>query len=201
MARVVLIVDSETGALIDVAGNIREGGRFKRFVKRMLSLDKNPVLDYGVNGGDTLTISKGGGRGAVINLKADVVNIDGELRVRGATTEGSFDGGSSDILDSLDGTEGQISLDETYVEDETSGEMRKVIKISLDQSVVGKLDMINAALGGVSNLVKRSEVASLATDLSVQEGDGIEELKGTVRVLLERIAEMSESSSSSGSSS
>lgn len=201
MARVVLIVDSETGALIDVAGNSREGGRFKRFVKRMLSLDKNPVLDYGANGGDTLTISKGGGRGAVINLKADVVNIDGELRVRGATTEGSSDGGSSDILDSLEGTEGQISVDETYVEDEESGEMRKVIKISLDQSVVGKLDMINAALGGVSNLVKRSEVAGLAADLSVQEEDGIEELKGTVRVLLDRIAELSEPSSSSGSSS
>ena len=33
MAKVISIVDSDTGALVDVAGNSREGGRYRKFVK------------------------------------------------------------------------------------------------------------------------------------------------------------------------
>lgn len=89
MARCVLIVDSETGKLIDAAGNVREGGRYRKFVSRMLSSDKNPVLDYGANGGDKLEISNGGYPGAEVNIKARVLTISGDLRVNGNTIAGS----------------------------------------------------------------------------------------------------------------
>ena len=201
MARVVLVVDSATGALIDVAGNVREGGRYKKFVKRLLSTDKNPVLDYGGNGGDTLTISKGGGKGAAINLKANLVNVDGELKVGGKTIAEIAASGSADLLNSLRGTKGEVAVDEVYVTDSSSGEERRYIQISLDQSVVGKLEMIDAALGGIMSLVKKSDVAALAADLSVQDGDTLEDVKGTLRVLLDRIRKLSGSSSSSSSSS
>ena len=200
MARVVLVVDSATGALIDVAGNVREGWRYKKFVKRILSTDKNPVLDYGGNGGDTLTVSKGGGRGKAINLKAETVNVDGELKVGGKTISEIAASGPADLLNSLRGTKGEVSVDEVYVTDSSSGEERRYIQISLDQSVVGKLEMIDAALGGMTSLVKRSEVAALAADLSVQDGDALEDVKGTLRVLLDRIRDMSGSSSSHSAS-
>ena len=203
MARVVLIVDSATGTLIDVAGNVREGGRYRKFVKRLLSTDKNPVLDYGGNGGDKLTISKGGGRGSEINLKANTVNIDGELKVGGKTIAEIASSGAVDVLNVLRGTEGEVSVEEVYVTDSSSGEEKKYIQISLDQSVLGKLEMIDSALGGITSLVKKSDVAALARDLTVQDSDTIEEVKGTLRVLLERISALAGSGStgSSGSSS
>lgn len=203
MARVVLIVDSATGALIDVAGNVREGGRYRKFVKRLLSTDKNPVLDYGGNGGDTLTISKGGGKGAAINLKANLVNVDGELKVGGKTIAEIAASGASDVLNILRGTQGEVDVEEVYVTDSSSGEEKKYIQISLDQSVLGKLEMIDSALGGIASLVKKSDVAALARDLTVQDSDTIEEVKGTLRVLLERISALAGSGStgSSGSSS
>ena len=203
MARVVLIVDSATGALIDVAGNVREGGRYRKFVKRLLSTDKNPVLDYGGNGGDTLTISKGGGKGTAINLKANLVNVDGELKVGGKTIAEIAASGASDVLNILRGTQGEVDVEEVYVTDSSSGEEKKYIQISLDQSVLGKLEMIDSALGGITSLVKKSDVAALARDLTVQDSDTIEEVKGTLRVLLERMSARAGSGStdSSGSSS
>ena len=90
-----------------------------------------------------------------------------------------------------------------YVTDSSSGEEKKYIQISLDQSVLGKLEMIDSALGGITSLVKKSDVAALARDLTVQDSDTIEEVKGTLRVLLERISALAGSGStgSSGSSS
>lgn len=193
MARVILVVDSTTGALIDVAGNVREGGRYKKFVKRILSTEENPVLDYGGNGGDTLTVSKGGGRGKAINLKADTVYIDGELKVGDKTIEEIAASGSTDMLSVLRGVKGEVSVDEVYEIDSSSGKERRYIKISLDQSVIGKLEMIDEALGGITSLVKKSDVAALASDLSVQDGDSLEEVKGTLRVLLDRIRQLSAS--------
>ena len=89
MARCVLIVDSETGKLVDVAGNVREGGRYRKFIGRMLSSDRNPMLDYGANGGSKLEISDGGYAGDEIDLKARLVNISGDLRVGGVTLAGT----------------------------------------------------------------------------------------------------------------
>jgi hypothetical protein len=201
MARVVLIVDSATGTLIDVAGNVREGGRYRKFVKRMLSTDKNPVLDYGGNGGDKLTISKGGGRGSEINLKANTVKVDGELKVGEKTIAEIAASEAVGVLDVLRGTEGEVSVEEVYVTDSSSGTESRYIQISLDQSVLSKLEMIDAALGGITSLVKKDDIAGLAKDLTVADGDTIEEVKGTLRVLLERINDLSGSSGSHSESS
>ena len=78
MAKVIAIVDSNTGALVDVAGNTREGARYRRFAKRMLSIGENPtVLDYGANGATKLEVSDGGYAGEEISLKADAVKVSG----------------------------------------------------------------------------------------------------------------------------
>lgn len=82
MARVVVIVNSDTGTLVDVAGNSREGGRYGKFSQRMLTPDgKN--LDYGADGNDTLVISRGGRQGKEIRLLADKVVIPKDLEVNG----------------------------------------------------------------------------------------------------------------------
>jgi len=83
MARCVLIVDSATGKVIDVAGNVREGGRYRKFVGRMMSADANPVLDYGVNGGNKLEISRGGYAGEEVKIKAATVKVSGDMEVAG----------------------------------------------------------------------------------------------------------------------
>jgi len=87
MARVVVIVNSDTGALVDIAGNAREGGRYEKFAKRMLSTDKDPVLDYGGNGGDVLIISANGENGKEIRLLADKVVVSNVLEINGKTMD------------------------------------------------------------------------------------------------------------------
>ena len=88
MAKVLLILDSDTGELVDVAGNARESsGRYGKFARRMLSTSENPRLDYGANGGSSLEISNGGSAGEAITLLARTVNVSGELRIRGSTVE------------------------------------------------------------------------------------------------------------------
>ena len=201
MARVVLIVDSATGALIDVAGNVREGGRYKKFAKRILSLDKNPTLDYGANGGDTLNISKGGVRGKEINLLADTVNVPGELKIGGKTVAQIASEGAGSVLDNIRGTKGEISVTDVYVTDSSSGETKKYTQISLDQSVLGKLEMIDAALGGISRFVMKSDIAAAIEDLTIKSTDTLEDVKGVMRVLLTRLHALVEGSSSSSGSS
>ena len=137
--RIVLIIDSATGAMVDVAGNSRETGRYSKFSRRMLSLHTNPQLDYGVNGGDTLIISKNGLPGKLINLIADKVNVSGELLVGGKTIEEIIAGGGTiSILDSVVGTEEQIDVD--TVVDETSG--KQVRQISLDPVITTKMEQV-----------------------------------------------------------
>lgn len=137
--RIILIIDSATGAMVDVAGNSRETGRYSKFSRRMLSLHTNPHLDYGVNGGDTLIISKNGLPGKLINLIADKVNVSGELLVGGKTIEEIIAGGGTiSILDSVVGTDKQIDVD--TVVDETSGKL--VRQISLDPVIITKMEQV-----------------------------------------------------------
>jgi len=192
MARVVLIMDSDTGALVDVAGNLREGGRYARFAKRMLSLDANPTLDYGANGGDSLTISRNGSPGREINLKAATVNVSGTLKVNGREV-GPSGGGAS--LDDVVGTDGQISARNSIVEDPDTGEARQVRQISLSDSVMGSLLMISNALKDIPGLVPRDELAAVVENLYVRPEDGLDDVKETLRQLLEGLKSISGASS------
>ena len=122
MARVALIIDSETGRLIDVAGNPRETGRYARFARRMLSSDTNPSLDYGVNGGKVLTVSRNGsgGAGTAINLVAETVRLSGTLRDRdGRTIEQIADSRVSGVLNRILGKSGEVKV--THGTDQTTG--------------------------------------------------------------------------------
>lgn len=179
MARCVLIVDSETGKLIDVAGNVREGGRFRKFVARMLSADVNPILDYGANGGDSLEISNGGYAGKEVNIKAETVKING---VPISTS------GSSGSSANISGKPGEIDVNEV----ESSDPTKTVLQISIDTAIVEKLQQIDTALSNLSSYVKKSDIAAVVEDLSVEQSDTLEEVKGTLDVLVDRLRQLSE---------
>ena len=191
MSRIVVIADSATGELIDVAGNVREGARYKRLAKRMLSPDGSQ-LDYGAAGGNTLTVSRGGFRGSAINLLADTVNIPGELKVGGKTIAEIAAGGATTVLDGITGAPGEVDVRTEYVTDPDTGESRKVVVISLDQSVLGKMTMITDALETIPGLVSKEDIATAIEDLRVGNEDTLEDVKGTLRTLLQRLNDMVE---------
>lgn len=189
MARLVLMADSETGKMIDATGTVREGARYRKFAGRMLSPDTNPSLDYGYNGGDTLTVSKGGVRGKEIRLLAQTVSVSDSLKVNGRTVEEIAAGQSEGVLALVKGRNGEISVTETAVTG-TDGTSRKAILISLDQTVAGQLEMISDYLGTLPKVVTKSDLASAIADLEVRDEDTLEDVKGTLKVLLERLGNL-----------
>lgn len=178
MARVVLIVDSATGALIDVAGNVREGGRYKKFVKRILSTDRNPKLDFGGNGGDSLEVSKNGAQGEEIKLHAKKVKVTGDLEVGGKALEDVVLEDAEPLLNRIQGVHDQVSVDESV-----DAHGNKIMLVGLDATVLSKLEQIDAALDSPS----REEVAGVASGLNVQAEDGLQEVKNVLSALLDNI--------------
>lgn len=201
MARCVLIIDSVTGELIDAAGNGREGGRYKKFVQRLLSRDTNPVLDYGGNGGDALTIAKNGGKGKAIHLKADTVYVSDDLKIGDRTVAEIAADQLRGALDDIRGTDGQITVKPIQLIDPITKQERTGIQILLADAVIGRLEMIDAALGKVSKFVTKEDLARVIADLKVEDTDTIEEVKGTLRVLLQRLNDLVSGSSSDSSDS
>lgn len=201
MSRCILIIDSATGELIDVAGNGREGGRYKKFVSRLLSRDTNPVLDYGGNGGDVLTVAKNGGKGKAIYLKAETVYVSDALRISGKTVDEIASERAKGVLDDLVGTENEITVKPDKIVDPLTGNSRDVVKIMLADAVIGRLEMIDSALGKVSRFVTKDDLARVIADLKVEDTDTIDEVKGTLRVLLQRLNDLVAGSSSDSSDS
>ena len=181
MARLVIVVDSETGELIDVAGNAREGGRYKKFAKRMLSTNKNPVLDYGVNGGDSLEISKGGSEGVKIELMANKVNIAGNLTVYDEPIEDIAYDSAEPLLSQIKGTTGQISVTKSYEDNKT------YVNIALDGSISGLMDQINSSLPVIANMVSKGDIGRAVSGISVSESDGIDEIRQKFSLLLSNL--------------
>ena len=182
MARVVLIIDSDTGKLVDVAGNPREGERYRKFVGRMLSAD-GTNLDYGVGGGSSLTVSKGGYNGDEIKLLADVVKVPGTLMVNGKTVEDVVDSRAEKTLKGVVGTPNQIVVTQEKVPDPSTGKLVPRARVSLDPSVVSKLDVI----GGLSGFVSRGDIAEVVEGLSVNPGDDLADVKDVLGTLLNRL--------------
>lgn len=200
MARVVAIVDSTTGALVDAAGNVREGARYKKFAGRMLSLGSpTTVLDYGANGASRLEISSGGYAGEEINLKAATVNVSAPspgaavLKVNGRTIEQIVaDGGSqTPSVDRVVGTDGEIDA-ETVTQD--GAEVRK---ISLAQDVKDRLDAVGSAIEDLASdaFVRKAELAGALEDVSFGEADTLEDVKAMLGVLVSRLRSIAVSSS------
>ena len=145
MAKVVLIVDSATGTMIDAAGRGREGARYKKLAKRMLSLGTPTTgLDYGGNGATKLDISRGGAAGEEINLRAEKVNISTSdpstpavLMINGNTLDEIIaTGGQGDsILEKITGKEGEVSVDFVQDPERPTDPNARVLQIGLDQEI------------------------------------------------------------------
>lgn len=189
MARVVLIVDSDTGALIDVAGNSREGGRYLKFVRRILSMDRNPILNYGCNGGDTLIVSKGAGKGAEIKLLANKVIVSDNLEINGKTVEEIAAKQIDPALSRIGGTQGQISVTRTTGQD---GKTRVVI--SLPENVVGQLEMLAEIVEAVHSggYVTKTDLAQVIEDVVVDETSSTDEVRGALMTIVDRIRRLTE---------
>lgn len=190
MARCILVVDSETGALIDVAGNVREGARYKKFVGRMLSLAKNPVLDYGTNGGNELEISRAGRNGSVIRLKADKVIISGDLQVNGSSGGTGGEISTGDLAEKIVGTDGEIVISEVT---DSEDEENTVLKVSLSDSVKSTLRAAEEMTEDADQFVTKDDLASAIQDLSVSGDDTLDDVKETLGILLTRLQDLVDS--------
>lgn len=188
MSRIVLIIDSDTGKFIDVTGRTKESGRYLKFAKRLLSADKNPTLDYGGNGGDSLTISKGGKKGKAINILADNVNVAGNLTVAGKQISELVKENPTEALDYIVGTPDEILVTSTDLN--RNGEITKGIKISFAQNISDKLSAVDASLDSISNIATRDDIASLTSGLSIEDNDTLDDVKKTLNTLLARISEL-----------
>lgn len=187
MARVVIILNPNTGALIDVAGHSREDSRYLKFVKRMLSLDKNPILDYGNNGGDTLEISKGGSAGKAVNIKADVLNVSGEVKSGGKTIADIVNERISDVASILKGKDGEIEI--TEKQDEDSGQT--YYEISLDSAVstlIEQLDEELEAMQGVpKKYISKQSLSGALEGIEIHDEDTLEDVKAQFSALVRNL--------------
>lgn len=187
MAYVIAIIDSESGKLVDVAGNTREGARYAKFAKRMLSIGVNPVvLDYGANGGDSLEISKGGYEGEEINLKAKAVNISGDtLKVGGKTLEeiiGSSGGSSSG--DIAEGTGISVSQEP----DPDNPEKTRTV-ISISQDLAASIASIEQSMEEINpdSYVTKEALAGVVYGVEFNDGDTLESMKAKLNAIVGRI--------------
>lgn len=187
MARIVLLVDPNTGALVDIAGRNREGGKFLKFIRRMLSLDKNPILDYGVNGGDTLEISKNGVAGKAVNIKADVLNVSGEVKSGNKTIADIVNERISDVASILRGKDGEIEI--TEKQDEDSGQT--YYEISLDSAVSTLIEQLNEALEAMQEVPKKyiskQSLSEALEGIEIHEEDTLEDVKAQFSALVRNL--------------
>lgn len=199
MARVVLIVDSATGTMIDAAGRGREGARYRKLAKRMLSLGTpTAVLDYGGNGASKLEVSDGGDAGEEINLKASSVNIltsdpssPAVLKVNGKTLEEiiSSQAGGDALLDKIVGKEGEISVDLIQDPEHESDPSYQVLQISLDQSIEGKMETVEQALEDFSDegFIRKADLERAIRNISFEENYTLEDVKGMLMALMQKL--------------
>ena len=187
MARVVIILDPNTGALIDVAGHSREDSRYLKFVKRMLSLDKNPILDYGNNGGDTLEISKGGSAGKAVNIKADVLNVSGVVKSGDKTIADIVNERISDVASILRGKNGEIEI--TEKQDEDSGQT--YYEISLDSAVSTLIEQLDEELEAMQEVPKKyiskQSLSEALEGIEIHEDDTLEDVKAQFSALVRNL--------------
>lgn len=190
MSRVVVIVDSSTGALIDANGDTREGARYKGLAKRMLSLGKpTTVLDYGGNGATRLEVSCNGGKGEQINLMANTVKVTGQLMINNQTIEDIIAGGGSES-----GIAGMISGKDDEIDVETvqdpQDEERQILQISLAPAVTEALgtakDAADDLIGGA--YVSKDDMASVVDGLYVGDESSLSDVRAVLKNLVERLS-------------
>ena len=174
MARVVVIADSDSGELVDVAGNKREDGRYRKLAKRMMSSDKDPVIDYGANGGSKLTISSNGGAGDEIVLDARKVTISGDMTVGEKTIAAVAQENAGKVLDNLCGKSGEITIEQNL----GSGIRTIAISGSFKKTVN---DLGNAVSAG---LVYKAALKNAISGLWVKNNYSASDVRNTLKQLL-----------------
>lgn len=217
MSRVVVVIDSNTGAVIDVAGNKRETGRYAKFIKRMLSLDKNPTLDFGGNGGNTLTIARNGGvvAGTTINLVAEIVKVSGTIKDKdGRTMEQIASDQFKNIFDRIAGTTGEIDVYDASDGSSSDDDSLPKIQISLSESILDRIKSLEDRISSEeeeNDYITKDALLDALDGISVEEDDDFETVKQQFAALIRRLQELagadvggsssssSEDSSSSGS--
>ena len=191
MARVVIIVDSSTGALTDVAGHRREDGRYAKFAGRMLSIDKNPILDYGNNGGDTLEISQNGSAGKAVIVKSDVFEVTGDIKSNGKTIAEMVADRISDVTSVLRGRPGEIVISEE-IDEETE---QTYMEISLDEGVSSTIENLIEQLGAIEEMskkyVSKQSLSEALEGIEIHDGDNLEDVKAQFSALLSRLRAIS----------
>ena len=187
MSRVVLIVDSDTGEMIDVAGNSREGGRYMAFSKRMLSAEKNPSLDYGARGGDTLTVCSNGGYGKEIRLLSDKVVIPRDLYVKNRKIEEIVDSTAENVLDMIVGTDGEVSV----IRNQDIETGKTAVVISIDPSMASRISRISDAVDDMpSGYIGRNELLNAISGISVSEDSTPEDVRTALGLLIRKLNEI-----------
>lgn len=193
MSRVVAILDSTTGAFIDADGRVREGARYRKLAKRMLSLETpTTVLDYGGNGAASLEISNGGVQGEEISLAAKKVKVTGQLMVGGSTLDEIISAGGTDsnILGRVVGKDGEITAN--MIQDPSDAD-RQLLQIALDPSVT---DSIAAAKGVAEDVLdgkfaSKDDITDLSDGLSVSDNSTLADVRAVLKTLIERISALS----------
>ena len=194
MSRVVVVIDSATGAAVDVAGNKRETGRYAKFTKRMLSLDKNPTLDFGGNGGNTLTIARNGGvvKDTVINLVAETVKVSGTIKDKdGRTMEQIATDQFKNVLDMISGTINEVDV--SLVDGSSSSDELPRIQISLDNAFINRIEALekkSSESEGDAGYITKTELADALDGVSVQDDDDFDTVKSQFAALLTRLSEL-----------
>lgn len=182
MSRVVAILDSDTGAFIDADGRVREGARYRKMAKRMLSLDKpTAVLDYGGNDADSLEISCKNADGEEIVLRARSVKISGEALVGGKTIgQMAF----SEIEKGISGTPGEIVVSKVK---DPSEQGKYLMRISLDGGLKASIE----SLGNLDGMVRKDDIAMAMSGLSLETGSTLEEVISVLKTLIARLCRIS----------
>lgn len=189
MSRVVAILDSATGAFIDADGRVREGARYRKLAKRMLSLDKpTAVLDYGGNGAENLEVSNSGGENGEISLRAKTVKVSGQLMVGGRTLDDivASGGSGSGLLSDIVGKEGEIVAEPIP---DPEDEDRQVLQVSLDPSVSDAIDDAKSIAADVHDgkYASKEEVAALADGLYLDDASSVLDMRSVLKTLVERL--------------
>ena len=139
MHRIVLVIDSETGKLVNMAGVPSEQGRYRKFVKRILSTDLNPHLDYGGNGGRSLSIDCNGDNGDRITLAADDVRVTGDLHI-----------GDKSVMEEIDGIAEELG--ELYVSKAALAEAVDGIEITEEDTLETLKEKMGTLISNLSDI-------------------------------------------------
>lgn len=174
MATVLTVNDA--GRLTNTSGTASEShARVSKFARRILG---DGTLDYGWNGGKTLTVSAGGDRGDRITLNAKNVVIPQDIEINGTKLQDIIDSCTDLSIQGIVGVDHEIVT--TLTRNTSPGQPRLTCRIGISPEVIDRITGLEQAMAdlmyfdeiyhvGDGLIVVREE----SNRLSVQLGDGL----------------------------